>query len=86
MNRISTSVYVTNFPESVTAKELFQACKQYGHVVDSFVPNKKSKTGKRFEFVKFINVFSEERLVNNLCTIWMDRFKLHANIARFQRP
>ncbi|GJY87322.1 RNA-directed DNA polymerase, eukaryota [Tanacetum coccineum] len=35
---------------------------------------------------RFINVFSEERLVNNLCTVWIDRYKLHANIARFQRP
>nr|GFA24313.1 nucleotide-binding alpha-beta plait domain-containing protein [Tanacetum cinerariifolium] len=83
---ISTSVYVTNFPESILAKDLFKACRQYGHVVDSFIPNKKSKTGKRFGFVKFINVFSEERLINNLCTVWIDRFKLHANIARFQRP
>ncbi|GJS36383.1 nucleotide-binding alpha-beta plait domain-containing protein [Tanacetum coccineum] len=84
--RISTSVYITNFSETLSAKELFQACKQYGHVVDSFIPNKKSKNGKRFGFVRFINVFSEERLVNNLCTVWIDRYKLHANIARFQRP
>nr|GFB77823.1 nucleotide-binding alpha-beta plait domain-containing protein [Tanacetum cinerariifolium] len=85
VDRISTSVFITNFPMSTSAKELFQACKQYGHVVDSFIPNKKSKNGKRFGFVKFINVFSEERLVNNLCTVWIDRYKLHANIARFQR-
>nr|GEV76734.1 RNA-directed DNA polymerase, eukaryota [Tanacetum cinerariifolium] len=84
--KISTSVYITNFPESVSAKELFHACKQYGHVVDSFIPTKRSKNGKRFGFVRFINVFNEERLVNNLCTIWVDSYMLHANIARFQRP
>nr|GFB86578.1 nucleotide-binding alpha-beta plait domain-containing protein [Tanacetum cinerariifolium] len=50
------------------------------------IPVKRTKVGKRFGFVRFINVFSEERLVNNLCTIWVDCFKLHANIARFQRP
>nr|GEX61980.1 nucleotide-binding alpha-beta plait domain-containing protein [Tanacetum cinerariifolium] len=44
-----------------------------------------AKNGKRFGFVKFINVFNEERLVNNLCTVWIDRYKLHANIARFKR-
>nr|GFA11888.1 nucleotide-binding alpha-beta plait domain-containing protein [Tanacetum cinerariifolium] len=44
---ISTSVYITNFPKSNSAKELFKVCRQYGHVVDSFIPNKKSKTGKR---------------------------------------
>nr|GFA02871.1 nucleotide-binding alpha-beta plait domain-containing protein [Tanacetum cinerariifolium] len=83
--RISTSIYVTNFPDSFSAKDLFHLCKQYGHVVDSFIPIKRSKKGKRFGFVRFINIFNKERLVNNLCTVWSGRFKLQANIARFQR-
>ncbi|GJV69503.1 nucleotide-binding alpha-beta plait domain-containing protein [Tanacetum coccineum] len=83
--RISTSIFVTNFPESFFAKDLFHSCKQYGHVVDTFIPMKRSKAGKRFGFVRFINVFNDERLVSNLCTIWNDRLKIHANIARFQR-
>ncbi|GJW53207.1 nucleotide-binding alpha-beta plait domain-containing protein [Tanacetum coccineum] len=83
--KISTTVYVTNFPESLSAKELFNSCKVYGHVVDSFIPTKRVTNGKRFGFVRFINVFSEERLVNNLCTVWIDRYKLHANISRFHR-
>ncbi|GJU20654.1 nucleotide-binding alpha-beta plait domain-containing protein [Tanacetum coccineum] len=84
--KISVSVYISNFPESCSAKDLFHQCKQYGHVVDSFIPNKRSKSGKRFGFVRFINVFNEERLVNNLCTVWIGRYKLQANIARFKRP
>ncbi|GKE69367.1 nucleotide-binding alpha-beta plait domain-containing protein [Tanacetum coccineum] len=85
VNRISTSIFITNFLESSKAKDLFQACKQYGHVVDSFIPVKRTREGKRFGFVRFINVFNVDRLVNNLCTIWVGRFKLHANLARFQR-
>ncbi|GJX90084.1 nucleotide-binding alpha-beta plait domain-containing protein, partial [Tanacetum coccineum] len=61
LSRISTSIYVTNFPEFYSAKELFHVCKQYGHVVDSFIPAKKSKDGKRFGFVRFINVFNVDR-------------------------
>ncbi|GJS16265.1 nucleotide-binding alpha-beta plait domain-containing protein [Tanacetum coccineum] len=83
--RISTSVYISNIPDSINAKDLFQACKQYGHVVDSFIPIKRDKYGKRFGFVRFINVFNTERLVNNLCTVWIDRYKIQANIAHFQR-
>nr|GEX60268.1 RNA-directed DNA polymerase, eukaryota [Tanacetum cinerariifolium] len=83
--KISTSIFVTNFPESFSAKDLFHSCKQYIHVVDTFIPNKRSKADKRFGFVRFINLFNDERLVNNLCTIWNDRLKLHANIARFNR-
>nr|GEY36788.1 RNA-directed DNA polymerase, eukaryota, reverse transcriptase zinc-binding domain protein [Tanacetum cinerariifolium] len=85
VNRISTSIFVTNFPESFSAKDLFRSCKQYDYVIDSFIPLKRSKEGSKFGFVHFINVFSVERLVCNLCTIWVDRFKFHANIAIFQR-
>ncbi|GJX32949.1 nucleotide-binding alpha-beta plait domain-containing protein, partial [Tanacetum coccineum] len=44
--KISMSVFITNFPESLSAKELFQSCKQYGHAVDTFIPTKRSKNGK----------------------------------------
>ncbi|GJU59803.1 RNA-directed DNA polymerase, eukaryota [Tanacetum coccineum] len=41
--KISITIYVTNFPEATTAKELFHACNVYGHVVDSFIPTKRAK-------------------------------------------
>ncbi|GKB82917.1 nucleotide-binding alpha-beta plait domain-containing protein [Tanacetum coccineum] len=85
VSKISTSIFITNFPVTFSAKDLFNACKQYGHVVDAYIPIKRSKAGKRFGFVRFINVFNEERLVNNLCTIWVGRLKLHANSVRFHR-
>ncbi|GJY46089.1 nucleotide-binding alpha-beta plait domain-containing protein [Tanacetum coccineum] len=66
-------------------KDLFHSCKVYRHVVDSFIPFKRLKAGKRFGFVCFINVFNMDRLVNNLCTIWVGSLKFQANIARFQR-
>ncbi|GJU67009.1 RNA-directed DNA polymerase, eukaryota [Tanacetum coccineum] len=40
---------------------------------------------KRFGFVRFIKVSDAERLVNNICTVWVGQYKLHANVARFQR-
>nr|GEX19230.1 nucleotide-binding alpha-beta plait domain-containing protein [Tanacetum cinerariifolium] len=84
VSRISIFIFITNFPDSFSAKDLFHSCKQYGHVVDSFIPTKRAKDGKRFGFVRFINVFNVERLVNNLCTIWVGRLKFHANVARFK--
>nr|GEU47283.1 nucleotide-binding alpha-beta plait domain-containing protein [Tanacetum cinerariifolium] len=44
-----------------------------------------SKAGKQFGFVRFIKVSDVDRLVNNLCTVWVGRHKLQANIPRFQR-
>ncbi|PWA74968.1 hypothetical protein CTI12_AA244290 [Artemisia annua] len=85
VQKISTSIFVTNFPNQFYAKDLWKLCNQYGNVVDAFIPYRRSKSGKRFGFVRFIKVFDVDLLVNNLCTIWVDRFKLHANKARFHR-
>ncbi|GKA81041.1 RNA-directed DNA polymerase, eukaryota, partial [Tanacetum coccineum] len=41
--KISISIYVSNLPETFSAKDLFHACNKYGHVVDSFIPLKRSK-------------------------------------------
>ncbi|GJR41341.1 RNA-directed DNA polymerase, eukaryota [Tanacetum coccineum] len=65
VSKISTSIFVTNFPKSFTAKDLFHSCKVYGHVVDSFIPLKRSREGKRFSFVRFINVFNVKRASAN---------------------
>ncbi|GKG27397.1 nucleotide-binding alpha-beta plait domain-containing protein, partial [Tanacetum coccineum] len=47
VSKISTSIFITNFPVTFSAKDLFNACKQYGHVVDAYIPIKRSKAGKR---------------------------------------
>nr|GEY33961.1 RNA-directed DNA polymerase, eukaryota, nucleotide-binding alpha-beta plait domain protein [Tanacetum cinerariifolium] len=83
---ISTSICVTNFPDYTNVKELWRLCSQYGNVIDSFIPNRRSKNGKRFGFVRFIKSANADRLVDNLCTIWIGRFKLYVNVARFNRP
>nr|GEZ54015.1 RNA-directed DNA polymerase, eukaryota [Tanacetum cinerariifolium] len=84
--RISKSVFVSNFPEGCTVKYLWKVCNDYGTVVDVFIPNKKSKVGKRFAFVRFIKVINLDRLIENLNTIWIGRFHLFANPVRFERP
>nr|GFB83314.1 RNA-directed DNA polymerase, eukaryota, nucleotide-binding alpha-beta plait domain protein [Tanacetum cinerariifolium] len=41
--------------------------------------------GKRFAFVRFIRVDDLDRLVNNLCTLWVGRLHLQANVVRYER-
>ncbi|GJT60751.1 RNA-directed DNA polymerase, eukaryota, nucleotide-binding alpha-beta plait domain protein [Tanacetum coccineum] len=84
--KVSHSIYVTNFPDSVNSRDLWRECSAYGTVVDVFIPIKKSKAGKRFAFVRFIKVFNLDRLVQNLCTLWIGRYHLYANKVRFDRP
>nr|GEX57913.1 RNA-directed DNA polymerase, eukaryota [Tanacetum cinerariifolium] len=64
---------------------LMQRSSQYGNVIGSFIPNRRSKIGKHFGFVRFIKTSNVDLLVNNLCTIWIGRFKLNANVVRFNR-
>nr|GEW66114.1 RNA-directed DNA polymerase, eukaryota [Tanacetum cinerariifolium] len=83
--KISKSFFVTNFPDHISARDLWRTCKAYGTVVDVYIPYKKSKAGKRFAFVRFIKVKNFNRLVANLCTIWIGSYHLQANIVRYQR-
>ncbi|GKE53023.1 nucleotide-binding alpha-beta plait domain-containing protein [Tanacetum coccineum] len=66
VSKISNSIFVTNFPDSFSAKDLFHSCKQYGHMVYSFIPTKWTKDGKRFGFVRFISVFNVKRLTSRM--------------------
>ncbi|GKA31137.1 RNA-directed DNA polymerase, eukaryota, nucleotide-binding alpha-beta plait domain protein [Tanacetum coccineum] len=84
--QISKSIFVTNFPDHFTFRDLWRVCEQYGKVIDVFIPNRKSKAGKCFAFVRFIKVDYIDRLVENLSTIWNGRLRLHANVVRYQRP
>ncbi|GJS58787.1 RNA-directed DNA polymerase, eukaryota [Tanacetum coccineum] len=83
--QISKSIFVTNFPDNFGSRELWKICESYGKVVDVYIPNRKSKAGKRFAFVHFIRVEVIDRLVGNLCKIWIGRLHLHANVVRFER-
>ncbi|GKF34112.1 RNA-directed DNA polymerase, eukaryota, nucleotide-binding alpha-beta plait domain protein, partial [Tanacetum coccineum] len=83
---ISTSIFITNFPDSTTSSDLWKVCNSYGTVVDVYIPNRRSKAGKRFAFVRFIKVDNVDRLVGNLCTLWIGRMHPPANVVRFERP
>nr|GEU57027.1 RNA-directed DNA polymerase, eukaryota [Tanacetum cinerariifolium] len=47
---------------------------------------RKSNAGKRYGFVRFIRVYDVDRLISNLCTLWIWSHHLYANVARFMRP
>nr|GEZ59136.1 RNA-directed DNA polymerase, eukaryota, nucleotide-binding alpha-beta plait domain protein [Tanacetum cinerariifolium]GEZ75670.1 RNA-directed DNA polymerase, eukaryota, nucleotide-binding alpha-beta plait domain protein [Tanacetum cinerariifolium]GEZ86830.1 RNA-directed DNA polymerase, eukaryota, nucleotide-binding alpha-beta plait domain protein [Tanacetum cinerariifolium]GEZ86839.1 RNA-directed DNA polymerase, eukaryota, nucleotide-binding alpha-beta plait domain protein [Tanacetum cinerari len=53
-SKISKSVFISNFLNDCTSGDLWKVCNDYDTVVNVFIPNKKSKAGKRFAFVRFI--------------------------------
>ncbi|GJU12205.1 RNA-directed DNA polymerase, eukaryota [Tanacetum coccineum] len=57
IQRMSHSIYVTNFPESINSRDLWRECSVFGTVVDVFIPFKKSQAGKRYVLKDQINRF-----------------------------
>ncbi|GKA87162.1 RNA-directed DNA polymerase, eukaryota, reverse transcriptase zinc-binding domain protein [Tanacetum coccineum] len=85
VEKIASFFYITNFPNYVDAKRLWLECESYGRIVNAFIPNKRSKAGKRFGFVRFIGGKNEERLASSLASIWIGSYHLFASVARFNR-
>nr|GEU64063.1 RNA-directed DNA polymerase, eukaryota [Tanacetum cinerariifolium] len=85
INQISKTVFITNFLDHIRDRYLWGLCKVYGSVVDVYIPFKKSNASKRFAFIRFIKVNNLERLIENLWSIWIGSFHLHANMVHFHR-
>nr|GEX65261.1 RNA-directed DNA polymerase, eukaryota [Tanacetum cinerariifolium] len=83
--KISKSVFIINFPDHFSARDLWNVCAAYGKVIDVYIPLKKSKAGKKFGFVRFMMVDNVDRLVENLCIIWIGSYRLRTNPVRFQK-
>ncbi|GJW11416.1 RNA-directed DNA polymerase, eukaryota [Tanacetum coccineum] len=85
LERIATSFYVSNLPESLDAKGLWNACMPYDRLVDAFIANKRSEGGKRFGFIRFLGIKDANEFVRSLSNIWIENFHLYVVVALFQR-
>lgn len=85
LEKIATSFYVSNFPDSLDAKGLWKVCQPFGRIVDAFIANKRSKLGKRFGFVRFLGVSNVDNFVKTLSNIWIGSYHLYCSVSRFQR-
>nr|GEW33459.1 RNA-directed DNA polymerase, eukaryota, reverse transcriptase zinc-binding domain protein [Tanacetum cinerariifolium] len=85
LDRLSCNIFITNFPPTVSAKDLWGTCSQYGTVMDVYIPLKLTKLGKRFAFARFRKVSNVDFLIKNLRSVWLGSFHLFANVARFNR-
>ncbi|GJW53111.1 RNA-directed DNA polymerase, eukaryota [Tanacetum coccineum] len=83
--KISSSVYVFNFPSHLMVRELWQICGKKGTLVDVYIAKHKNKLGQMFAFCHFIKVSNQEALIESLSNIWIRKLRLHANMARFDR-
>ncbi|MCI33700.1 RNA recognition motif [Trifolium medium] len=56
VDQSSISFFVTNFPEDSTSEDLWKVFAKFGRLGDVYIPSKVDKWGKRFAFVKFMEV------------------------------
>ncbi|GJR98344.1 RNA-directed DNA polymerase, eukaryota [Tanacetum coccineum] len=83
--KMKTSYFFTNFPESSTESSLWTLFAPYGNVVDVYVARKRDSHGNRFGFVRFTDVEDIQGMETKLGTILIGSFKLRANLAKFKR-
>ncbi|GJZ16190.1 reverse transcriptase domain, reverse transcriptase zinc-binding domain protein [Tanacetum coccineum] len=87
--KVTSSFNVTNFPESINAKELWNTFVPYGRLADTFIPNKRSKGGKRFDFIRFLGVKDVHNFalsLSNVSNVLIGSFHLFVTVANYQRP
>ncbi|PWA99336.1 RNA-directed DNA polymerase, eukaryota, Nucleotide-binding alpha-beta plait domain protein [Artemisia annua] len=85
VEKVASSFYVSNFPDSLDARGLWNLCAPYGRLVDAFIAFKRSKGGKRFGFIRYVGVKDNLDFVRSLSNIWIGSFHLYVTVARFQR-
>lgn len=85
LDRMTMSFFITNLPPNLAAKDLWKRCLDWGVVTDVFIPNRLSKMGKRFGFVRFIKVGNAEKLLSDLRSMWFGNYKVFADVERFGR-
>ncbi|GAU23742.1 hypothetical protein TSUD_128460 [Trifolium subterraneum] len=85
LDQEATSFFFTNLPDDCLAVDLWKIFAKYGRVGEVYLPNKMDKWGRRFGFVKFLEVKQVEELENKLGEVWCGSFKLRINLSRFAK-
>ncbi|GKV26106.1 hypothetical protein SLEP1_g35459 [Rubroshorea leprosula] len=80
----ATPYFFTNFPEDWSYAEMWKTFCKFGRVFDIYSPSRRSKKGRRFGFVRFLDVKDNKELERRLDQIWVGEFKLWVNSPRFR--
>ncbi|KAJ9555174.1 hypothetical protein OSB04_009788 [Centaurea solstitialis] len=82
---ISTTFFVSNLPDGINKRCLWDAVIKVGTVVDTFIASKKGKNGRNFGFVRFIKIQNVKDVEKKLGEIIINGNRIVANVAKFER-
>ncbi|XP_058732678.1 uncharacterized protein LOC131604238 [Vicia villosa] len=80
-----TTFFFTEFGLKWKARDLLFEFKDLGEVDEVVIPPRKDKRGRRYCFVRFLNVKDVNLMATKLDSMVLDGRKLFANLPRFQR-
>ncbi|GKV27064.1 hypothetical protein SLEP1_g36275 [Rubroshorea leprosula] len=80
----ATAFFFTNFPEEWNYEDLWRLFSKYGRIYSIYSPERRDRFGRRFGFVRFLEVKDKKELERQLDQIWIGHTKLRANIPRFK--
>lgn len=81
----SISFFFTNFPTHYKVEDMWKEFLKWGIVIDVFIAPRIDRFGKKYGFVRFINVQNPKALEVKLDSLWLGTYKLRVNIPVFQR-
>jgi hypothetical protein len=79
----TTTFYITNFPDDISASDIWTSFDRYWRVGEVYIPAKIDRLGKRFGFARFVDVTDAQSLLEKIEGSWFGTFKIRANISRF---
>lgn len=65
-SRDTTTIFVTEFDDKWRAWDLFFEFKELGDIGEVIIPPKRDRRGRRYGFVRFINVEDVKRLATKM--------------------
>ncbi|KAL4565601.1 hypothetical protein LXL04_029703 [Taraxacum kok-saghyz] len=81
----SRSFFFTNFPQSITVNDVWRVCSRIGRVVDVYISPHLSKMGKRFGFIRFAGIRSDQEIIEKLNDTWFGYYKLFASVPTYPK-
>ncbi|GLU07994.1 hypothetical protein SLE2022_249290 [Rubroshorea leprosula] len=77
----ATSYFFYDFPADQSAKDLWYCFWSFGKVADVYIPAKRDRRGRRFGFVRMLNVSNVREMERKLNQIKIDSYYLNVKLA-----
>ncbi|GKV29684.1 hypothetical protein SLEP1_g38589 [Rubroshorea leprosula] len=79
----ATTFFFTNVPDDWSYEEMWRTFLKFGRVYDIYSPNRRSRNGSRFGFVRFLGVTDKMELERKLNQIRVGDQKLWVNMPKY---